>query len=101
MLKKIVRAVDKAVTFMRENKKESIEILIKNQGFNKDIMETVWDDYVYQISLDNSLLPALEDEARWAIKNKLVGGQTIPNYLDFFYLDALKAVKPEAISIVK
>jgi NitT/TauT family transport system substrate-binding protein len=53
------------------------------------------------MTLDNAMITALEDEARWAIQNRLVDARTIPNYLDFYYLDAMKSVKPGAISIVK
>ena len=77
-------------------------ILVNNTKFlSKEMLDAVWDDYIYQLSLDNSMLTALEDEARWAIKNKLVDARTIPNYLDYYYLDAMKAVKPDAVSVVK
>jgi NitT/TauT family transport system substrate-binding protein len=100
-VKKIVRAVDKAILFTQNNRQESIEILAKNATFSKEMLEAVWDDYMYQLSLDNAMLTSMEDEARWAIRNNLVDARTVPNYLDFYYLDAVKAVKPEAVSIVK
>jgi NitT/TauT family transport system substrate-binding protein len=100
-LKKIVRAVGRAITFTRQNKKESIEILIKDAKFSRELLDEVWDDYDYQISLDNSMLTSLENEARWAIQNKLVDSRTLPNYLDYYYLEAVKAFKPESVSIVK
>jgi ABC-type nitrate/sulfonate/bicarbonate transport system substrate-binding protein len=101
IVKKMLRAVDKAITFAQQNKQESIGILIKNAKFSKEMLEAVWDDYIFQLTLDNSMLSTLEDEARWAIQNKLVDQQKMPNYLDFYYLDAMKAVKPGAVSIVK
>ncbi len=42
----------------------------------------------------------MEDSARWAIKNKLTDAKKVPNYLDYIYTDALKAVMPEAVRIV-
>jgi hypothetical protein len=33
-------------------------------------------------------------EARWAIRDRLTDGSTVPNYID-----AMKAVKPEAVQI--
>jgi NitT/TauT family transport system substrate-binding protein len=100
-LKKIIRAVDKAITFVQQNKQETISILVKNTKFSKEMLEAVWEDYIYEITLDNSMLAGLEDEARWAIQNKLVSTRTAPNYLDYYYLDAMKAVKPESVSIIK
>ena len=52
------------------------------------------------MSLDQSLILALEDESRWAIKRGLVREMNIPNYLDFIYLDGLTSVKPEAVRIL-
>lgn len=100
-LEKMIRATDRAVTFVQHAKQESIDILVKNTPFSKELLEAVWDDYSYQVSLDNSMLTTMEDEARWAIETKLVDRRTVPNYLEYYYLDAMKAVKPEAISIVK
>jgi len=34
------------------------------------------------------------------MRNKMVSATKIPNYLDYIYMDALKAVKPEAIEII-
>jgi len=42
----------------------------------------------------------MEDEARWMMHNGLVTADRAPNFLDFIYTDALKAVKPGAVNIV-
>jgi len=42
----------------------------------------------------------LEDEARWAIKQRFVQKAELPNFLGFIYLDAMAAVKPEALTII-
>ena len=36
---------------------------------------------------DQAILTILENEARWAIRNKLTDGKKVPNYLNFIYLD--------------
>jgi NitT/TauT family transport system substrate-binding protein len=43
----------------------------------------------------------MEDEARWMIENKLTTKTTIPNFLDYLYLDGLLTVKPEAVNIIR
>jgi len=35
------------------------------------------------------------------IKNKLTSEKTVPNFLDYIYEDGLKAVKPEAVNIIR
>jgi hypothetical protein len=35
------------------------------------------------------------------IKNKLTKEKTVPNFLDYIYEDALQALKPEAVNIIR
>ena len=60
-----------------------------------------WDEFVFELSLDQSLLISLEDEARWAIKNNLTDKKEIPNFFNFIYTQALEEVKPEAVTIIR
>ena len=43
----------------------------------------------------------MEDEARWAIENHLTDATKTPNYFRLIYFDALQAVNPEAITVVR
>jgi ABC-type nitrate/sulfonate/bicarbonate transport system substrate-binding protein len=95
-----ISAVDKATTFIVNNKDESQSIVSERLGLDKEVMTILWDEFVYEISLTQTLILTLEDEARWAIKNNLTEKTEIPNYLDYIYFDALREVKPEAISII-
>lgn len=54
-----------------------------------------------RLTLSQSLLTLLEDRARWAIGNHLTEAAELPNFLDSFYLDAMLAVKPQAVSVVR
>jgi NitT/TauT family transport system substrate-binding protein len=51
--------------------------------------------------LDQTILVSLEDEARWAMKERLTDKKEIPNYLDFIFMDALEQAKPEAVTIIR
>lgn len=44
---------------------------------------------------------AIEDEARWMIKNKLTNQKQIPGFMNYIYVDGLRAVKPEAVNIIR
>ncbi len=55
----------------------------------------------FEITLSESMLLFLDDEARWIIENKLSTKNKIPNFLDMIYFDALAKVKPEAISVIR
>lgn len=100
-LKKLLRSIDRGIAFIKNNKKESIEILARKLKVDSKFLETAWDAYVFELSLDHSLLIVMEDQARWAIQNKRTDKTLVPNYLGYFYLDAMKAVKPKSVSIIK
>ena len=49
------------------------------------------------VRLDQDLLTLMEDEERWAIRNKLVDAKKIPDYSVFLDLEGLRKIKPEAV----
>jgi NitT/TauT family transport system substrate-binding protein len=99
-IRKMLKAFIKAEHFMKQNRKESIEIIAKQHGLNKEQLKNEWNDYIFELSLNQSLLITLESEARWAIKTGLVNKRQIPNYLISIYLNALNEVKPQALTII-
>ncbi|NVD75057.1 nitrate ABC transporter substrate-binding protein, partial [Duganella sp. BJB1802] len=59
-----------------------------------------WPAHHFGLELDQSLLLVLEDQSRWAIKAGLTGARAVPNFLDYIYLDGLKAVSPSEVTII-
>ncbi|MBF0426358.1 MAG: nitrate ABC transporter substrate-binding protein, partial [Magnetococcales bacterium] len=53
--------------------------------------------FEYKLKLDQTLLITLEDETRWAINNGLVERREMPDYLAYFDLEDLEAVKPRSV----
>lgn len=101
VLKKILRALAQASIFIRTHKEESIDIIAKNIKLEKVLIGKLWDDYNFDIGLDQTLLLSLEDEARWMIRKKLTDSSTLPNYLNYISAAALEEVKPEAVTIIR
>jgi len=101
MLEKFLRAIVKAENFIRENREESISIHSEESGVDREVIAALWDDVIYDLSLDEALLTNLGDEARWAIRYNLTDKTEVPNYLDYIYIDALEKVKPEAVTVIK
>jgi hypothetical protein len=52
------------------------------------------------LSLDQSFIHAMEDEARWMIRNNIVHEKVVPDFTKYIYSDGLKALKPEAVNII-
>lgn len=100
-LEKFLRAINKANGFIEKNREESILLVAEIVKIDKKELTKIWNENYYSLSLDQSLLLTLEDEARWTIKNNLTNATTVPNYLDYIYTDALEKVKPEAVTIIR
>ncbi len=60
-----------------------------------------WEEFTFEMSLDQTLLINIESEARWAIRNELTDAREVPNYLDYVYPDALEQVKPDAVTVIR
>jgi len=96
-----LRAIYRATDFIGGHREESQAIVAERLNMDRELMTALWDDFTFEISLDQSLLVTLEDEARWAIRNELTDETEVPNYLDYIYFDALEEVEPEAIGIIR
>jgi NitT/TauT family transport system substrate-binding protein len=80
---------------------EAWSILQKRLRLNDSYAKTVWLRNQFSLSLNQSLILAMEDEARWMIKNNLTTEINVPNFPDYIYEEGLKALKPEAVNIIR
>jgi ABC-type nitrate/sulfonate/bicarbonate transport system substrate-binding protein len=98
-LVRFLKSIDEATKFIENNKKESQKIVADRLKLDIQVLEVLWDDFDFDLSLDQSLILTIEEEAKWAIENDLTDATEYPNYLDYIYADALNEVKPESNSI--
>ncbi len=101
ILKNFLRAIKKGEEFIQENREESINIVSRRLKLDKELTASTWNDFNFQLMLDQTILVTLEDEARWVIREGLNDKKIAPNYLHFIYTDALEEVKPEAVTIIR
>jgi ABC-type nitrate/sulfonate/bicarbonate transport system substrate-binding protein len=101
LAEKFLRALAQAEDYIFSHKTETQTIIRERLDLDASYMETVWTQNRYTLSLDQSLISAMEDEARWLITNGLTAAKTTPDFLNFIYEDALKNVKPDAVRIIR
>jgi NitT/TauT family transport system substrate-binding protein len=101
VVKRFIKAIDRANTFLRENEGESQTIVAEALNLDKEAVVRGWKEGKFTLFLDQALIVSLEDQARWAIKNKLTDATKVPNYLNYIYFDALEAVKPKSMTIIR
>ena len=64
-------------------------------------VDNIWKEHQFPLSLDQALILAMGDEARWMIKNNLTKEKQVPDFMNYIYVDGLKAVRPEAVNIIR
>ncbi len=78
---------------------EVVDIVAKRLGLDKAFVASIWDDFQFGLFLDQTIIKTLEEEARWAIQNKLTDKTAVPNYLNYISVDALRIAAPEKVLI--
>ena len=86
---------------MRTHEIEAKNILQKRMNWSDTQILSIWSQNQFGLSLEQSLITAMEDEARWMISHNLTNEKAVPNFLDYISEGALKAIKPGAVSIIR
>jgi len=100
-VEKLLRALVSADDFIMENPAAAQKIVAEYNRMDAEMLREMWADNKYRVSLEQSLIMALEDESEWAIKHGLTSAGKVPNFLDFVYFDGLTSVKPSAVRILR
>lgn len=101
IIEKIVRSLVKASDYIQEFPDESCKIVAKHIKTDESLLKELSATYRFKILLNQSFLMALENQSKWAMKKKLTDQIKLPNYYNFIYMDALSAVKPENVTIIR
>ena len=98
---KVIRALLQAEAFARTSPAQTRDVVAREAGLDPRETEAGWKLFTYEVRLDQSLLPLMEEEARWAIRSGLVPRQETPNFLRSLDAGPLLSVKPDAVTIMR
>jgi NitT/TauT family transport system substrate-binding protein len=98
-LRRFLKAIEKGQHFIHQHQAAAMDIVQRRLKIERKTLEATWNELQFGLTLDQSVLDALDDEARWALQNRLADAKQIPNYLDYLHTDALLSVKPEAVTV--
>jgi ABC-type nitrate/sulfonate/bicarbonate transport system substrate-binding protein len=96
----LLKGALEAEDFLKRDKNGAQRIVERTLGLDHESVAITWAKTRFRVSLDQSLLTLMEDEARWAIQNRLVEAQKVPNYLNFLSLEGLEKLSPGAVGVV-
>jgi NitT/TauT family transport system substrate-binding protein len=101
LARRFVKSLAEAEEYLIRHPAEAKAIIQKRLNLDAAYIETVWSQNQFSLSLDQALIVTMEDEARWMIASKLTSEKKIPDFLNYIYEDGLKAIKPEAVNIIR
>jgi NitT/TauT family transport system substrate-binding protein len=100
-IERFLHSLDQAEKYTVDHPAEAKAIVQKKLQYNATSLEKVWPKNQFTLSLDQSLIIAMEDESRWMMKNNLTTNKLMPNYMDYIYRDGLGIAKPGSMNIIR
>lgn len=99
-INRFLRSLVQAEQYSINHPAETKTIVQKRTDHDGAYMATVWPKHQVSLSLDQSLVFAMEDESRWMISNNLTSAKKIPDFRNYIYTKGLEEVNPEAVNII-
>ncbi|MBD3307791.1 hypothetical protein GF339_15275 [candidate division KSB3 bacterium] len=101
-VERFLHALLEAEAFVQAHDAAAQQQIQEQFAYAADYMHYIWPKHQFRLTLPQSLLIAMEDEARWRLHNHLADRATsIPNYFTKLYFQGLEAVKPEALTVIR
>jgi len=101
LIRRFLKSLAQAEKYLIRQPGESKDIVKKRVKYDDVLMGIFWSENQFSLFLDQSLILAMEDEARWMIKNKLTSEKQTPDFLDYIHADALVEVDPGAVNLIR
>ncbi|CAG0977517.1 Putative thiamine biosynthesis protein [Methanosarcinales archaeon] len=96
---KLLKSLDQAEEYIIEHPDEAKATIQIRMNYTDAYMATTWLNNQFSLTLDRSLMIAMNDEGRWMINNNLTSEKTLPYFRDYIYTKSMEEVKPEAVNI--
>lgn len=98
-VKRVLRALVAAEEFVAEH--PSVARRDASVGMGRDLayVRMIWPRCRFRVTLPQSMVTSMEDEASWAIANGLFGATSMPNYLDSIQVEWLQDVAPGSVTL--
>lgn len=101
LMKKVLRALERGVHDCRTEPEAARAVMASVLKIDTSKWKAQWPTYRFKLTLDQGLILALEDQSRWAVSTRLVEARPTPNFLDYLYLDAMVAVAPSVVTVIR
>lgn len=99
-LRSFLRGLVDAELFISENPDEAKKIMMEYTKLDRQVVDDIWDNFVFAPSLNDLLIDYLTAEANWALEKGTFPASTpIPNFRTVVYSDLLLDVAPSNVQL--
>ena len=95
----VIQGLKVAIDYIASNPEESKKIIIEQLNLSPAFIDWVWPDYIFKLSLNQSLILSIESQAKWAIEMKKHKQYKPLNFNSFVDIRAMLRVKPQVVNI--
>ncbi len=100
-VRRFLTALVSAEDFLAVHSSESQEIVAKRLNYGGSYCSAVWPKHEFALTLDFSLVAAMDGEARWLIENHSTRAPRVPDFTKLIYRDGLDAVRPSSVNLMQ
>lgn len=101
IIKSFIKALHKGTLFINRNSKAANMLVAEEIGTTEALLNEIVPSYQFRLSLDQSFLTTLENQAHWALERKITRAAEMPNFLNAIYPDALQEIDPENVTLIR
>lgn len=98
--KNFLKALVEAEAWMKANREQAINVVAEFAKMPVDELKPIWDEFVYQVALDDQTLDILNAHASWRLASgNHPPGAVMPDWRTVIFSEPLKAVAPDKVMI--
>jgi ABC-type nitrate/sulfonate/bicarbonate transport system substrate-binding protein len=98
VLKALLRGMVRAQSFIKSSPALSKDIVIKYTKLEKDIVDAIWDNFIFKVSINEYFTKYTAAEAKWYIEKGTFSSNTpIPDFRKVLFVDFLKEIAPDQV----
>jgi ABC-type nitrate/sulfonate/bicarbonate transport system substrate-binding protein len=97
---RFLQSILEADDWVQGHPAEAQRIVQGRVGMDGPQLEAEWPRHQFSVSFDESLLLAMEDEARWMIGNNLTTERAMPDLRKYLRSDLLERVRPGSVKLI-
>lgn len=97
----LLKSLKQAEGYVINNPDNAQTIFQNYSNYTNAYAQQDWPANSFSLSLDQSIVIAMQSEAQWMISNQLTNQTQVPNFTNYIYTGGLEAVDPQSVTIIK